>query len=144
MPDEKEFVTYQGARMIWYWPIRIIEAQEQHTYVIGGTEVGRIRYGSEADNWGSDTHPCGDCRVLKGQFHVPSCDIEQCPVCGGQAISCDCDYEEADEDEFQITEEQRTEIERRIRDYEKIPEAGFSWEEVEERILSGKGLNGAE
>jgi hypothetical protein len=25
-----------------------------------------------------------------GQFHVPSCDFEQCPLCGRQILSCGC------------------------------------------------------
>lgn len=33
---------------------------------------------------------CGDCGVEKGGYHHPGCDIEKCPVCGLQLISCDC------------------------------------------------------
>ena len=33
---------------------------------------------------------CRDCRIKHGGFHHPGCDVERCPRCGGQLISCDC------------------------------------------------------
>ena len=44
-------------------------------------------------------HRCADCDVEVGEFHLPGCDIEVCPKCGGQAISCGCSSAEDDEDE---------------------------------------------
>lgn len=89
-------VIYNGIEMVEAWPERIQEAQQIHTYTIGGILYLRIPYGAENGGWAAD-RPCHDCRVVKGQFHVPSCDVEQCPACGGQAIGCDCGHAEADE-----------------------------------------------
>ena len=51
--------------------------------------VDAIRYGSEPGS-DSDTLPayCHDCFVPLGGFHHAGCDMEACPECGGQLISC--------------------------------------------------------
>ena len=36
----------------------------------------------------NEIRPCGDCGVEPGQLHVPDCDMELCPACGGQLITC--------------------------------------------------------
>ena len=66
--------------------------------IIRGKEYGRVPYGWEKSDWQADRMPCHDCRARKGQLHQLGCDVEECPRCGGQAISCGC--EEVTESEF--------------------------------------------
>jgi hypothetical protein len=98
---EKRYVEYNGVRVVEGWSEKIQEAQSQASWVIDGIEHPRVAYGSEDEDWGADQRPCDDCAVVKGQLHVPGCDAERCPVCGGQAIGCDCNYagDEAEDDE---------------------------------------------
>jgi len=55
---------------------------------IGGKTYARIKLGDEGDDWGETCH---DCNVKAGQYHHFGCDVERCPVCSEQLISCDCD-----------------------------------------------------
>ncbi len=33
---------------------------------------------------------CTDCEIVHGKFHHWGCDVERCPKCGRQLISCGC------------------------------------------------------
>lgn len=46
-----------------------------------------------------DQMECSDCGVARGQLHIPGCDIETCPKCEWQALSCGCDAEDEEEDD---------------------------------------------
>ena len=59
-----------------------------------------IPFGSELDPIQSTTRKngtprrCDDCGATPGNHHHPGCDIEECPRCHGQLLSCDCVVEE--------------------------------------------------
>jgi len=79
--------------------------------------IERIRYGQETrftvsryaaahdePSWRegilTSNRDCHDCSVGFNQLHHPGCDIEECPMCGAQALSCGCTWPgEEDEDE---------------------------------------------
>ena len=63
-----------------------------HKYQLrSGKKVQRQKVGDEG--WIEPGQRCSDCGALYGHYHHPGCDIERCPVCGDQAISCSCDIE---------------------------------------------------
>ena len=42
---------------------------------------------------------CGDCGVARGGLHHLGCDMQPCPCCGGQLISCGCRFDEDEDDD---------------------------------------------
>ncbi len=58
-----------------------------------------IAFGSErVRGWKAES--CGDCGVRPGGFHHRGCDMEECPRCRGQLISCGCDVSESPYDDL--------------------------------------------
>jgi hypothetical protein len=75
------------------WQDFIDAAQEEADLTTkDGRVLPRVRYGDEPGDWGAEWPPCRDCRVVKGQYHVAGCEVERCPSCGGQFVSCDCEF----------------------------------------------------
>ena len=64
------------------------------TAVLTNTGVFQpVRFGRERiRGWKSER--CGDCGVRRDGFHHRGCDMEECPRCSGQLISCGCDESE--------------------------------------------------
>src|SRR5262249_27477601 len=68
---------------------------------------------------------CGDCHALEGENRELGCDLERCPFCGGQLISCDCCYEILHIDSANhlrgLTSKQRMQWERTLNDKGRVP-----------------------
>lgn len=74
-------------------------SQKSKTEKLHGKFYRRIKYGNEKpedeiygilDLEEHAKHPCHDCAAIKDQYHCYGCDVEQCPRCRGQFISCNC------------------------------------------------------
>lgn len=83
------------------------ESQGSRTEKLHGRRYRRIKHGNEI--WVDDngepykddngdpfdwdeiaSRPCHGCAAIKGQYHCYGCDVEQCPRCGEQFLSCSC------------------------------------------------------
>jgi hypothetical protein len=60
-------------------------------FTADGRSYQPVRWGEEnrLTCWRAAT-PCGDCFTPIGGAHHPGCDLEECPACGDQLISCGC------------------------------------------------------
>ncbi len=62
-----------------------------------GRPVPMVRWGKER-GWTARGR-CDDCGVMPGRFHHLGCDVQSCPRCGGQMLTCGCRFDEDGPDE---------------------------------------------
>ena len=65
-----------------------------------GRRLAMVPCGAEP-GYRSTRGRCGDCGVARGGWHHPGCDVQRCPACGGQLVSCDCRFDEDDPADWQ-------------------------------------------
>ena len=54
-------------------------------------QIKRLRYGvDDEQDQAFHSERCPDCGCKVGGYHHVGCDIEKCPRCEGQFISCEC------------------------------------------------------
>src|SRR5262245_27108793 len=72
---------------------------------------------------------CHDCGTKEGQLHILGCDMERCPFCSNQLISCQCVYKKLRTDvspgawaySHGLTDAQQKDWEKLLGDKGRIP-----------------------
>ncbi len=57
---------------------------------VAGQVYDRVRFGQESGNRWEEFDFCPECGVSHGSLHHPGCDLEECPRCRTQYLSCSC------------------------------------------------------
>ena len=80
-----------------------VDGCKPSVFVYDGKKYPRIKAGdkgdlheiksSDAENSGKISR-CHGCGAKYGHYHHENCDVEQCPICGEQLLSCKCKADE--------------------------------------------------
>jgi hypothetical protein len=91
---EDDLVTMFGQQMRRDWAEALAATQSETHYRDGEGEYRRLPFGEEdfLNPQVAESGPCRHCGTIRGKLHFPVCDYEQCPRCGLQQMSCDCEF----------------------------------------------------
>ena len=93
MADD-DLVEMFGQYMTRDWADALASAQLEPSYRDADGEYVRVPFGRESFLHPSvaESGPCRHCGTIKDKLHFEACDYEQCPKCGQQQMSCDCEF----------------------------------------------------
>ena len=89
---------------MWTWPQHHIcevchqdmsdfqNEDDNVTCLVSVVEINGVQYRRTKYHFGEEGGRCHDCRIKHGGIHHSECDVEKCPLCDGQLISCDCKH----------------------------------------------------
>jgi hypothetical protein len=100
MKEKKVIEEYFGDEFVYWNGYTIyksfMEEQKYKYIVIDGKKYQRIKFGDEVKYLQGDQYPgyyeiaCHDCDAVTGLYHAFGCDVEICPKCHKQLLSCCC------------------------------------------------------
>ena len=105
-----------------------MSAPETESCVSELIKIGDTEYEPNTSSFDCNKR-CHDCNIVNegGNVHHPGCDMEKCPKCKGQLISCGC--LDGNEDEEESEEIEESELLIVIREFDvlcgKYPNIGF-------------------
>jgi hypothetical protein len=90
--EEKCKIGVPVPKNVWMkmWEKCLQKAQKIKTVTLDGKPYKRLRWHYDWYEEKDLPEICHDCLAKPGQLHVPGCDLERCPKCGEQLISCKC------------------------------------------------------